>query len=663
MKEMGLKRCSAAILCGGNSVRMGTDKAVLVFEGERLIDRKLRQFQAFEEIFLSVRNEEQLKELNIRRVTDPEKNQGPFCALVSILAASGTEWTAVCAVDMPYVDAETMETLLSYADPDTEVIIPVTEKGFEPLAAVYRSALRDRVRAAYRQGTRRMMDFIQTCRVREIPAAAFVRGEETFRNLNTRMDLCPRRSASTERIISPKEGGIAKRFSHVEFSGKFHAAADAKTRGMEESQSDSFMWSFQENSTRPLTRNRMEPLAAACALKAAAEPVSKEETALKDLAGRVAAEDVFAKIPLPVFDKSPYDGYAFRAEDTVSASREKPAVLRVLGVLYAGDVTEIPVKKGEAYRIMTGAALPPGADCIINYELTSFTEDAVTIPAAYPAGTNVIRCGEELSAGERLITRGQRITPPMLGLLSTQGIGSCLVYRKPRVAVIVTGSELTLPGQPLPSGHIYESVSVMLTAYLEKLGFEVTGCELLSDDAERITEKLREHSLKNDLIVMTGGVSVGDKDYAKTALACAGAETILSEIRMKPGSCTAAGVMSKEKAGRTLILCLSGNPGAAFTAFFAVCMPALKKICGRTDTEPACMKLPLLYPMKKKSGQTRFLRGRLLLSDGRAFFAENDHQGNGMLRSFSDFDLMAEIPAGSDALPAGAEVTVYRITW
>jgi len=390
-----------------------------------------------------------------------------------------------------------------------------------------------------------------------------------------------------------------------------------------------------------------------CALDVAAET---ETVPLAGAFGRVSARQICARIPSPPFDRSPYDGYAFRGEDTLLASPESPVVLKITEEIPAGKAPRYAVGPGTAAKILTGAPIPEGADVTVKYETVSFTEDTVTLTRPYRPGTDIVRAGEDVAAGDVIIERGDVITAPLAGILAGQGICEVEVFRRPTVALISTGSELIEPGSPLRPAAIYNSSAYMLAGYLAHHGAVPYSAGIVEDEPERIAAKIGQALEKSDMVVTTGGASVGDYDWAVTAAERLGAKVLFWKVNMKPGG----SIMAAEKGGK-VILGLSGNPGAAVLGLLRIALPYIRKLCGRSDIYPPEVQVALRHDLKKPSPKTRILRGRLEVENGRALFSENEGQGNGAVLSLVGCDLLAEIPAGSPPLPAGTMVRAFRV--
>ena len=381
-----------------------------------------------------------------------------------------------------------------------------------------------------------------------------------------------------------------------------------------------------------------------------------EEIPLGEALNRVAAKDFLATIPIPPFDRSPYDGYAFLGEDTAAASSENPVELSVLENIPAGSIPRHEIRPGTASRIMTGAPIPAGANATVKYEQTLFTDTNVRLFNEIKPDTDIVRAGEDLECGKMIAAAGSIITPPVLGLLACQGIASIEVFRKPVVSVLSSGSELVEAGQPLPPGSIYNSNIQTIGGYLQGIGAEFRNDGVMPDQPEYMVRSIHQALEGTDMLITTGGVSIGDYDYMLKACEMMGAKVLFWKTAMKPGGSMLAAVYK----GR-VIMGLSGNPGSALLGLFRIAMPYIRKLCGRVDTVPEHIQVMLKNPLNKKSPGLRLLRGRLLIEDARAYFVENEGRGNGIVSSFVGCDLLGEIPAGSPPLEAGTVIKAWRI--
>ncbi len=391
-------------------------------------------------------------------------------------------------------------------------------------------------------------------------------------------------------------------------------------------------------------------------LLARVAPVHTERAALEAAAGRVLAEPLCAAENVPPFDRSPYDGYALRSADIGGASREEPVTLRILEEIAAGGVSHVPVTAGGCVRILTGAPIPPGADCVEMYENTAFDAQTATFFAPKKAGENIIRAGEDVRAGTQLADTGDIIDPGLAGTLAAQGCAHPLVYARPRVGLISTGSELVEAEEALRPGMIRNSNRYTLTAALSALGCEAVYYGVAGDRTEAIAALLGRAMDACDAVMLTGGVSVGDYDKTPEAMEAAGCENLVRGVRLKPGGACCYGIRDGKP-----VAALSGNPASALTNFYAIAAPVMKKLAGRRDYRPQEISVSLAADFGKKSKLTRLVRGRLTLADNGLVLHLPANQGNVVLSSMIGVQAMAVIPAGSGALAAGHKLKGFLL--
>lgn len=386
------------------------------------------------------------------------------------------------------------------------------------------------------------------------------------------------------------------------------------------------------------------------------KPIETETIALEESSGRILAEAVVASEDVPPFDRSPYDGYAFRAADSVTASKDAPVVLQILEEVPAGAVPTKECVEGTAVKILTGAPIPKGADAVVMFERTEFTEDTVTIFAPAKTGENIVYAGEDVKCGTILAECGNVIDPGTMGTLAAQGIAKPVVYKVPKVGIISTGNEVVEVGEELSPGKIYNSNRYTLAAAIKEIGCQPLYLGVAGDTAQGIRDLLLEGLKDCDAIITTGGVSVGDYDMTPEAMELAGAEILFRGVDLKPGMACAYGV----KEGK-LICGLSGNPASSLTNFYAVAVPALKKLAGLQKYLPDEIEVTLNNGFKKKSPGTRLLRGKLDISDGTVRMTLPKDQGNVVLSSTVGCNAMAIVPAGSGPMEAGTKLKGFLL--
>lgn len=383
---------------------------------------------------------------------------------------------------------------------------------------------------------------------------------------------------------------------------------------------------------------------------AAAAPLSPEERPLADVLGSVLAQDIVAPHSVPPFDNSGMDGFAVKAADTVEAAEEKPSVLSVVFTIPAGHTAEGPIKAGEAAKIMTGAPIPEGADAVIQSEWTEDLGSHVRILQAVKPGKNIRRAGEDVSAGDRVLTVGTILGPAEIGLAASLGFPTVMVYRRPRVAIINTGSELVEVDQPLGPGQIRNSNSYALRAQCQQIGIQAEVLGIAPDDYES-TLRMIQQGLEYDVLLTSGGVSVGDFDFVKDVQDELGVERRLWGVSMKPGKPLAFGV----REGR-LVFGLPGNPVSTMVSFELFVKPALLRLMGYPKTTKPTYRAVMAEDIAATDNRTYVVRVRAWREDEIWHVSSTGPQGSGMLRSMVGANGLALVPGGPRGIRAGEEV-------
>ncbi|WP_027938477.1 gephyrin-like molybdotransferase Glp [Anaeroarcus burkinensis] len=385
---------------------------------------------------------------------------------------------------------------------------------------------------------------------------------------------------------------------------------------------------------------------------AQAAPAGERKISLAEAAGSLLSRDVFAPLDLPPFDRSPLDGYALRAADVRQASKVQPVALRVVEEVRAGFVSSRAMESGCAVKIMTGAPLPDGADVVVPFEEVERKGGVVCIMEPMASGSNIIYAGEDLAVGNLAAKKGALVTPSLVGLLASLGMETVPVYGKCKVALFSTGDELVEPPQALRPGKIYNSNLHSLRAYCRMAGAETVALGTVVDEEGAIAARLEEALRQADLVVTTGGVSVGDYDLLPAVLQKVGAQVLFHGLDMKPGS-PAMGAVCRGKP----VLALSGNPAAALIAFELVGAPLLKKMLGWQSVLPQRVCTILGDDFTKASRQRRFVRVRLEVQGMQLSAKLAGSQSNGALQSMVASNALLDVPAGSGPLKAGQLVT------
>jgi molybdopterin molybdotransferase len=394
------------------------------------------------------------------------------------------------------------------------------------------------------------------------------------------------------------------------------------------------------------------------------EILDKEEKPLLDCLGQVLAEDVYAHLDVPPQNNSAMDGYAVQAKSIVGASYEHPKVLRVIGEIAAGSVTELRVKPGTAVRIMTGAFVPEGADVVVPFEYTdevdrkqrSASRDEIGICAVLPEASNVRRRGESIAKGELVLKKGTLLRPPEIGVLASLGKTVAPVIRRPVIGILATGNEVTEVNQPLLEGKIYNSNSYSLAAQVLKYGGIPKLLGVVPDDVKQLAVAVRR-GLDCDILLTSGGVSLGDYDVVKQVLAAEGNISFWT-VCMKPGKPLAFGTFKRDDGKKIPHLGLPGNPVSSMVSFEVFVRPAILKMMGRSNLAVPKITAIMEEPVKNDDGRRVFARVVVRKKDDEYFARLTGPQGSGILTSMTKANGLAVVPEGVEGVKSGATVEV-----
>jgi molybdopterin molybdotransferase len=383
-------------------------------------------------------------------------------------------------------------------------------------------------------------------------------------------------------------------------------------------------------------------------LAAAVRPIARtERVALHAAAGRVAAIDVSSTMDVPPFARSAMDGYAVVAAETIGATRETPVRLRVIDRIFTGQLSGVTIGGGSCTEIATGAPLPAGADAVVMVEDTAKAgDDAVVILAAAATGQNVGRRGADIVAGDRVIAAGDALSPGRIGALAAIGRAEVDVFARPRVAILSTGNEVVAPGESLPPGHIYDVNRFTLGAIVEAHGGSADPHRATEDSIEALVAAL-DACADADVIVFSGGSSVGDRDLVVDAIAARG-EMIFHGIAVRPGKPTAFAIVNGAP-----FFGMPGNPTSCLSNAYILLVPFLRAMARLPPHTPRTLHLPLGKRIASAVNRHQFYTVRV--RDGVALPA---FKGSGDISSLSQADGYIEIPADQSVVEEGATVTV-----
>lgn len=385
---------------------------------------------------------------------------------------------------------------------------------------------------------------------------------------------------------------------------------------------------------------------------AAVQPLPAETPAVNEALGRFTTEPLHSPVDLPSFDNSAMDGYAVQAEDLASARADAPVALRLIGTAPAGVVFGRTVEPGTCVRVFTGSMLPRGADAVVMQEdvqQKSEEPSMIVFRESAPAWENVRPRGEDVKAGAVLLEAGERLTAPRLSFLAAAGISSVCAGRRPVAGLLATGSELREPGHPLEAGAIYESNRLGLAALAQQAGALPKIYPLVPDDLAATQAALEQALSECDVVISTGGVSVGEMDWVKAAFAAIGGQLDFWTVSMRPGKPFAFGRW-KEK----FLFGLPGNPVSAMVSFLLLARPALLRMQGARHVLPRTIPATLSEPLANHAGRRHFMRVAL---DERGHAHSAGDQSSHILSALARADGLVDVPPKT-TLSIGAVVTL-----
>lgn len=385
-----------------------------------------------------------------------------------------------------------------------------------------------------------------------------------------------------------------------------------------------------------------------------------EHVTVDNCYGRYVAVDVVADQDVPAFDRSPYDGFAIRAVDSEAASANNPVAFEVVGTIGAGFVFNDVVQQGQAVRIMTGAPIPAGCDAVVMLELTkSFEQQGKTfmsIKRTFASGTNISYRGEDMKQGAVLIEKGSYINPGVAALLATFGYADVPVFKKPVIGVIATGSELLEPHEALAPGKIRNSNAYMMIAQIERAGAKAKYYGKLSDDLDVCIEAVKQAMTEVDMLITTGGVSVGDFDYLPQIYEAIGAEVLFNKVAQRPGSVTTVAQCDGQ-----LLFGLSGNPSACYVGFELYTHPAINAMFGKKRPHLRREKAVLGVDFKKANPFTRFIRANVSVQNGQLVAVPSGFDKSSAVSSLATANAFIVLPGGTRGYEKEMQVDVLLL--
>jgi molybdopterin molybdotransferase len=389
----------------------------------------------------------------------------------------------------------------------------------------------------------------------------------------------------------------------------------------------------------------------------AIDPLPAFDQPLMEAFGLSAAEDVHAAVALPGFDNSAMDGYAVLHADVASASEQHPVHLPVVGEIGAGQATLLAMSPGTAVKIMTGAPVPAGADSVVPYEWTDRGVAQVVINQAPEQGQHVRPQGQDVAVGDLLVAEGTVLGPRQIGLLAAVGRPSVRSRPRPRVVILSTGSELREPGTALGHDSVYDGNSFLLAASARQAGAIAYRVGIVPDEPRSFMSALNDQLVRADLVVTSGGVSMGDYDVVKEALAPLGT-VWFGGVAMQPGKPQGFGTIGEDAVP---IITLPGNPVSSYISFEQFVLPAIRRLMGRTPYVRPSADAQLTHSLRSPEGRRQFARGTLSVVDGRLAVTPVGPQGSHMIGDLADSDALIVVPESVTSVDAGETVTVLPL--
>ena len=383
--------------------------------------------------------------------------------------------------------------------------------------------------------------------------------------------------------------------------------------------------------------------------------LGEEEVVLLESYNRVLATDVVSSLDIPPFNRSTVDGYAVRAQDTNSADENEPATLRVTGVITIGEQPQIKIERGEAVEIVTGAPIPEGADSVVMIEDTEREDSELKIYVPVTQNENVMKQGSDIKKGEAVLKRGKLLGSSEIGVLAALGMSSVKVSKMPMVAVLSTGGEVTEPGKPLPPGKIYDINAYSISTAVVESGGKPVYFGTIPDAEEALSKAMQTAVTSADIVITSGGVSVGPRDYTPQIVDSLGKPgVVFSGISVKPGKPTTVGFVREKP-----IFALPGHPTSALLIFYLLARPLIQQIAGRPVTPMKTVRAAAGSRMFSAKGRRTFVMVKLMFDESCRLIADPVESGaSGAITTLAKADGFVEIPENQQFIDADEEVTV-----
>ena len=389
------------------------------------------------------------------------------------------------------------------------------------------------------------------------------------------------------------------------------------------------------------------------------EPLGGEKIPLTEAYSRILSEDVITKVNIPPFDRSTVDGYAVRAEDTYEAEENKPTALSIIGTINVGEPPKIEIRKNQTVEIVTGAPIPEGADSVVMVENTQKLASSLLIYRAVTSDENIMKKGTDIAKGEKVLKAGQLLGAPEIGVLAAIGMNYVNVLKRPVVSVISTGAEITEPGKDLAPGKIYDINAYSISTAVKESGGKCICVGVIPDDEAALETALRDALVSSDIVITSGGVSVGPRDYTPKIVNSLGKPgVIISGIAVKPGKPTTVAFIGKKP-----IFSLPGHPTSALLMFYLLVRPVIQSLAGNKIISEKIVKANLTTRLFSAKGRKTFVTVSLSRDKNQKILAKPIQTGaSGAITTLSKADGYIEIPENQQFIDSNEQVTVTLFT-
>lgn len=575
------------LLAGGKSSRMGKDKALIKYGEDTFMSASLKKLnKLFDEVIVVADNVEKYHIENVKIIKDIYPKMGPMGGIHAALKVAKNDWIFVIPCDMPLWEPFLVEEILKHRL-DYDIVVPIIKGHMEPLFALYNKTCIPGLEECLNNNVIKVIELYPLVKTNYLDLEKVYHEIEqcdrSFFNINTPEDLYNMVKINGLIINVEIEEALNLLLSNTKFSNK------------------------------------------------------TEIIHLNNALGRVLSEDIYAPRSLPELSRSFVDGYAICADDINDLNIHNLVRLRVAGEIPAGLMPLNAISKGNTQSVMTGAVLPLNTVAVVMHEHIEKEDSCIVVKGSIKKGQNIIEAGNDVKKGGKIASRGEKISPELISILSFNGISSIQVNSIVKASIISAGSELILPGEVYNSAKTYNSNMCFADSILKSLGVETVIGGIVPDNAARLSERLLEAMKQSDIVISFGGAYSGEYDLMEQSLLMLGAEIIFSGIKIKPGKSFIAA-----KKDEKLFLCLSGSPGSAFINIQLIVKPVIKKLMGINSFMPKKIEVKMSSDYVNSRPYRKILQGRLYLEKGELKF--KILEGNSIFEVLPKTNILIDVP-------------------